>query len=69
MEGYPNRDSVPYKELYGLEGCRKLIRGTLRYQGFCVIMSGLKSIGMASTAPISKDIKDYGQYLQRLVAE
>jgi saccharopine dehydrogenase (NADP+, L-glutamate forming) len=34
FEAYPNRDSVPYKKVYGLEGILDLKRGTLRKPGF-----------------------------------
>ena len=52
LEGFPNRNSVPYKELYGLSDCTKVIRGTLRYPGFSVIMSGMMSLGFISDDPI-----------------
>jgi saccharopine dehydrogenase-like NADP-dependent oxidoreductase len=35
MEAYPNRDSLSYKAAYGLAAADTLIRGTLRYPGFC----------------------------------
>lgn len=38
---YPNRDSLSYIPLYGLEKCSDFIRTTLRYPGFC---SGWKNL-------------------------
>lgn len=35
FEGYANRDSLKYLEVYGLQGIRTLYRGTLRRPGFC----------------------------------
>jgi saccharopine dehydrogenase (NADP+, L-glutamate forming) len=35
LEAYPNRDSLGYIELYGLQGVSTLYRGTLRYPGHC----------------------------------
>lgn len=35
FEGYANRDSLKYLDLYGLRGIRTLYRGTLRRPGFC----------------------------------
>jgi len=35
FEGYPNRDSLPYREMYGLESVRTMFRGTLRNLGHC----------------------------------
>lgn len=34
-DAYANRNSVHYLELYGLEDAIKLVRGTLRKQGYC----------------------------------
>lgn len=31
---YPNRDSTPYRERYGMPEAQTIVRGTLRYQGF-----------------------------------
>ncbi len=33
LEGYPNRDSTIYGELYGIAEASTIIRGTLRYKG------------------------------------
>ena len=35
FEGYANRDSLTYRELYGLEKVKTMLRGTLRNKGFC----------------------------------
>jgi len=35
FEGYANRDSLKYLDVYGLRGIRTLFRGTLRRTGFC----------------------------------
>lgn len=35
FEGYANRDSLMYMDVYGLEGIQTLYRGTLRRPGFC----------------------------------
>ena len=35
FEGYANRDSLKYLDVYGLEGIRTLFRGTFRRPGFC----------------------------------
>ncbi len=35
FEGYANRDSLKYLELYNLKGINTLFRGTLRRPGFC----------------------------------
>ncbi|WP_194976092.1 saccharopine dehydrogenase C-terminal domain-containing protein [Aquiflexum lacus] len=35
FEGYPNRDSLSYRKIYGLDDISTLLRGTLRRTGFC----------------------------------
>jgi saccharopine dehydrogenase (NADP+, L-glutamate forming) len=35
FEGFPNRDSLPYAALYGLDTARTMFRGTLRNPGHC----------------------------------
>ncbi|WP_373492781.1 saccharopine dehydrogenase family protein [Aquiflexum sp.] len=35
FEGYPNRDSLSYRKIYGLNEIPTLLRGTLRRAGFC----------------------------------
>jgi len=32
LEGYPNRDSLLYRQLYGIETVHTMLRGTLRYK-------------------------------------
>ena len=45
-DGYPNRDSLKYKNLYGLENINTLIRGTLRHPGFCKAWNILINLGL-----------------------
>lgn len=35
FDGYPNRDSLSYRKIYGLDQIPTLLRGTLRRSGFC----------------------------------
>jgi saccharopine dehydrogenase (NADP+, L-glutamate forming) len=46
FEAYPNRDSIPYIGLYGLDSARTMLRGTLRYDGWCEAWHGLVRLGM-----------------------
>jgi saccharopine dehydrogenase (NADP+, L-glutamate forming) len=46
FEAYPNRDSVPYKEIYGLQEIKNLKRGTLRKKGFSSRWNALVQLGM-----------------------
>ncbi len=46
FDGYPNRDSVPYAETYGIPEARTLIRGTLRWPGWCPTLLKLGELGL-----------------------
>jgi saccharopine dehydrogenase-like NADP-dependent oxidoreductase len=45
FEGYPNRDSVPYREIYGIPEARTVLRGTLRYPGWCPTLKKIGELG------------------------
>ncbi len=45
LEAYPNRNSLPYKETYGLEDAETVFRGTLRYPGWCKTMKCMVDLG------------------------
>jgi saccharopine dehydrogenase (NADP+, L-glutamate forming) len=46
FEAYPNRDSVPYAESYGIPGASTMLRGTLRYPGWCLTMKKVGDLGL-----------------------
>ncbi|HHI88391.1 MAG TPA: saccharopine dehydrogenase [Hellea balneolensis] len=48
---YPNRNSINYREIYGLDGIDTLIRGTLRWPGFCEIMAAAKRLSLFAQSP------------------
>lgn len=48
FEGYPNRDSVSYEEHYSITGVKDMLRGTLRFPGYCALMQAFKKIGFFS---------------------
>jgi len=46
FEGYPNRDSLNYQEVYKLANVHTLLRGTLRRRGYCAAWNVLVQLGM-----------------------
>ena len=46
LQAYPNRNSLPYIELYGLEGISSLYRGTLRNPGWCDAWNVIVNMGI-----------------------
>jgi len=51
LEAYPNRDSLGYIDLYGLQGIETMYRGTLRYPGWCVCLKAVVDLGMLDETP------------------
>lgn len=45
LETYPNRDSLPYIELYGIPETKTMYRGTLRYPGWSRTMYAISKLG------------------------
>jgi saccharopine dehydrogenase (NADP+, L-glutamate forming) len=51
FEVYPNRDSVPYKDLYGLKDALTVIRGTYRNLGWCATLKKIVDLGLVDETP------------------
>lgn len=52
FEVYPNRDSTPYKELYGLKDALTVKRGTYRNIGWCETLRAIVNLGLVDETPI-----------------
>jgi len=48
LEVYPNRDSLAYREIYGIPEVRTLYRGTFRYPGWCETLDVMKQLTLIS---------------------
>jgi saccharopine dehydrogenase (NADP+, L-glutamate forming)/spermidine synthase len=46
FEAYPNRNSLPYIELYGISKAKTMLRGTLRNIGWCQTMKKMIELGL-----------------------
>ena len=55
FENYPNRNSVPYKDIYGLKDAQTVYRGTFRMTGWCETMREIVALGWLN----DKHIKDF----------
>lgn len=52
FEVYPNRDSTPYKELYGLKDALTVKRGTYRNIGWCETLRAIVNLGLVDETPV-----------------
>ncbi|XP_064633464.1 alpha-aminoadipic semialdehyde synthase, mitochondrial-like isoform X3 [Lineus longissimus] len=53
LEGIPNRDSIIYKDIFKIPDAHTILRGSIRYKGFCNAMKGIVSVGLISPDPVS----------------
>ncbi len=64
FESYPNRNSVTYHEIYGLEKARTIIRGTLRRTGYCAAWHIFVQLGITDdTYEIDVKNKTYADFI------
>lgn len=65
FDGYPNRDSLNYQTIYGLEQVDTLLRGTLRRAGFCKAWDVFVQLGMTDDTAVLQlqDGSTYRQFL------
>jgi saccharopine dehydrogenase-like NADP-dependent oxidoreductase len=52
FEVYPNRDSMPYQELYGLDEAETVMRGTYRNIGWCDTFKKIVDLGLVDETPV-----------------
>jgi len=67
FENYPNRNSLPYKIIYGLKEAKTVYRGTFRMTGWCETIRKLVSLGWLNDKPVEnfsgKTYADLTRYL------
>lgn len=57
FDGYPNRDSLSYRAIYGLEKIPTIFRGTLRRPGYCQSWNVFIELGMTDDSYTMIDSK------------
>jgi len=67
LEGYYNRDSIKYRELYNLTNAKSVIRGLIRYQGFTFIMQCFKNLNLLSFERVDEKIRNWRDFLNKIL--
>jgi saccharopine dehydrogenase (NADP+, L-glutamate forming) len=67
FEAFPNRDSVPYRDLYGIGNVATMYRGTLRYADWCATMDKIVALGFLDEGERSVQGVTYAQFMRQLV--
>jgi saccharopine dehydrogenase (NADP+, L-glutamate forming) len=67
FENYPNRNSIPYKIIYGLNDAKTVYRGTFRMHGWCETLRKIVALGWLNDKTIDdfsgKTYADLTRYL------
>ncbi len=58
FEGYANRDSLKYLQVYSLESASTLLRGTLRRPGFCAAWNLLVQLGLTEDSYVIENSEE-----------
>jgi saccharopine dehydrogenase-like NADP-dependent oxidoreductase len=66
FEGYPNRDSVSYKETYGIPEALTVLRGTLRYPGWCETLRKMVGLGLLDETPKDRSGSTFHDLMKEL---
>lgn len=68
FENYPNRNSIPYRDIYGLKEAKTVYRGTFRMTGWCETMRYIVALGWLSDEPMKFfSGKTYGDVTRHLI--
>jgi saccharopine dehydrogenase-like NADP-dependent oxidoreductase len=69
LDVYPNRDSVPYQELYGIPEAKTIMRGTFRYEGWCEIIDAMKVLRLITYDKFNMEGMSYAGMMAKMIGE
>jgi saccharopine dehydrogenase-like NADP-dependent oxidoreductase len=69
LEIYPNRDSVPYIDLYGIPETKTMFRGTFRHPGWCESLDAMKALKLTSNDKYDFTGKTFAGMVAMLIGE
>ena len=69
FEGYPNRNSLPYIDLYKIGSTRTMLRGTLRNLGWCKTMKNIVDLRLLDEEEKDWTGMTYAGFLRNLLDE
>jgi len=65
LEVYPNRDSLAYREIYGIPEAQTVYRGTFRFRGWCETLDIIKQLGLISYDKFDMSGMSYADLISR----
>ena len=67
FEGYSNRNSLPYIQLYGIPSSKTMLRGTLRNKGWCPTLKKIVDLGLLDEGEKDWSGFTYKDFLYKLM--
>jgi saccharopine dehydrogenase-like NADP-dependent oxidoreductase len=67
FEGFPNRDAMPYTEIYGIQPTDWMFRGTLRNVGWCATLKKCVEIGLLDDTPLDPVPSTFGEFTAQVL--
>ncbi|NLN95528.1 MAG: saccharopine dehydrogenase [Bacteroidales bacterium] len=67
LEIYPNRDSLPYIQLYGIPETKTMMRGTFRFPGWCESIDVMKALKLITSDKYDFTGKIYAEFVAMLI--
>ncbi len=67
LDIYPNRDSMPYIGLYGVQETKTMMRGTFRYPGWCESLDAMKSLKLITSDQYDFNGKTFAGFVAMMI--
>lgn len=65
LDVYPNRDSLAYRDIYGIPEAQTVYRGTFRFKGWCETLNVIKLLGLISYEKTDMSGMSYADLLEK----
>ena len=69
LEVYPNRDSMPYIDLYSIPETQTMYRGTFRHTGWCESLDAIKTMNLIDDTKMDFSGKTYAEFVAMMIGE
>lgn len=68
FEGYPNRDSLSYIDIYNIQETKTMLRGTFRNEGWCDTLDKIADLGLLDIEERSLEGMTYANLMKELAS-
>lgn len=67
LDIYPNRDSIAYRDIYGIPEAQTVYRGTFRYRGWCETLDAMKAMRLIIPDKFDFTGKSYAGFVAMMI--